>query len=73
MRVANRYSALAPMSMAPPAMAILATGATMRNGGALTSAMTPNSVTETARAATRGHIPAWASVSARARTTETEP
>ena len=54
-------------SMAPPAMAILATGATMRNGRALTSAMTPKSVTETARAATRGHIPAWASVSARAR------
>ena len=49
-----------PDSRAPAPALIPATGAAMRSGRAPINARMPKSVTETARAARSGHMPAWA-------------
>ena len=66
-RAAIMYKALATISSAPPAIAVVAAGALIRSVRPVATAMSPNNVIEVSRAAISGHIPAALLVRARER------
>ena len=61
------YKALASISSAPPAIAVVVAGALIRNVRPVASAIIPNNAIDVMRAAMSGHIPAPVLVRARER------